>query len=164
LDDVKAFVKERPDSVTVRDARTGRSAFHCAVEDDVADENLSKLAFLLTANPMGAHEHDRWRRYPLHVLAAQRTFRPEMLRLLLHSFPNAMYIRDYSGYLPFHTATVFKNFETAMILLRQYEGEMDCTDPREYLRHPPLHKAMDDDAPIDLLRLWTQTGSITSDF
>ena len=128
LDEVKAFVKEHPDSVTEKGGESEGVAIHYAVGDQMTNDEvtLGKVAFLLTANPLGVTEKDRSGRLPLHNLADQSTFRPEFLRLLLNSFPGATKISNIYLDFPVHLALSYKNYDTAMILLREHVGGLDC--------------------------------------
>jgi ankyrin repeat protein len=127
LDEVEAFVKEHPNRVTERGGEPEGLAIHYAVGElmTYSVDTFGKVAFLLTANPQGATEKDKSGRLPLHLLATQSTLRPEMLRLLLNSFPGATNISDLYFNSPLHLALRCRNHGAAMILLREHVGELD---------------------------------------
>ena len=153
LEDVTAFVQEHPESVTERDETTGRLALHNAVEESKGEDNetLNKVALLLCANPKGAAEADTMGKLPLHLLAAQSAFRPLMLHLLLKLYGGATIVRDSNGSFPLHIAIVTMNFETAMLLLREYVGAMDGTVTEGF--ETLLQLALDCEAPDEFIRL-----------
>lgn len=164
LDDVKTFVTEYPQSVTARDESTGRLAIHYAVKEynnnnnkeGSEAESFDKLALLLRLHPKGATERDDLGRLPLHILALQRTFRPEMLRLLLEASRSATGVCDCKGSLPLHLAMKNRrqNFDTAMILLQEHEG--DIHEIGKGLNIPLFDMALQHRAPDEFIRLLVQ--------
>jgi hypothetical protein len=120
-------------------------------------EPFSKVAFLLSANPMGLTEKDKMGRLPLHVFVTPRfthVQHAEMLRLLLNSFPSASNIRNLQGFSPLYLAISNTRFLTATILLEEHVGDIDCTCIKSC--QPFFLLALQNGAPYAFLRLLMQ--------
>lgn len=126
LQEIEAYVKEHPNSVTEKNAETGCPVLHDVLSIGFGEITSPQIiSFLLRANPESICMKDETTgRFPLHIATSDE--QPlEIVQLLTEMFRGALNIRDEGYFLPFHYAIENRHFEIASYLVESHVGPID---------------------------------------